>query len=407
VVSTILARQCGNGNFEWYKIDDTRPNVLFDDNQLFVGDGERLAEHAGSDQRIVFLIEAEDATVKTVAFDDHERKLLRQTIPYSLEDDSVDDVDELHFSLGIANGDSMPLAIVSKNLLEKISSDLAQDEIEVGEFLSELHCIPWQENSWSLLVDGERWLVRSGQHEGFALQPEIACQAMQILLDGAGLTPQRLTIYCQQESQADVVEFIPDKLRGIVEWQMASYWQVMSQGFIDNEKIAINLLQGEFAPKLPWNKWWLNWRVVAAFLMTAILIQLVASYTELSVLEGRNIALRAEIEKHYRSAVPTGAVMDPERQLRRKVNALKGSNGAGFVALLVQIGPVLKTIDGVSLQSLNYSEKQSEFRLTILAPGFNDVETVRAGLEKLGLVAELTGSSADGSNTRARLRIRG
>ena len=45
--------------------------------------------------------------------------------------------------------------------------------------------------------------------------------------------------------------------------------------------------------------------------------------------------------------------------------------------------------------------------MTILASGFNDVETARANLEKLGLKAELTGSNAEGDKTRARLRVRG
>lgn len=407
MVSTILARQCGEGNFEWFEIDDNYPHSTFDEDHFFIGDGERLAEKVADHTRFVLLVAAEDVAIKTVAFDDHERKLLQQTIPYSLEDDSVDDVDGLHFSLGLAEGNTMPLAIINKALLDKIMSGLKDDDIEVDQLVSELHAIPIEESSWSIVVDDERWLVRSGQHEGFSLQPTIARQALEILLNSADDLPRCLNIYCQSEQQAQVLSFIPDMLQGLIEWKTENYWQVMSQGYRSNKHHAINLLQGEFTPKLPWQKWWQSWRTVAVLLVVAILIQIVASYTQLTVLDNRNIVLRAETEKYYRSVVPKGAVMDPERQLRRKVNALKGSTGSGFVSMLVQMGPVLKSIDGVSLQSLNYSEKQSEFRITILAPGFDDVETVRTNLEKLGLAAELTGSSADGSNTRARLRIRG
>ncbi|MEH6911925.1 MAG: type II secretion system protein GspL [Oceanicoccus sp.] len=407
MVSTILARQCGNGNFEWYEIDENHLHSTYDEKHFFIGDGERLAEKAANYKRLVLLVAAEDVAVKTVAFDDHERKLLQQTIPYSLEDDSVDDVDELHFSLGLAEGNTVPLAIVSKNLLERIVSELKHDDIEVDQLVSELHAIPIEQDSWSILVEDGRWLVRNGLHQGFSLQPAIASQALTILLNNADDLPQRLHIYCQPEKQAEALSLIPDILHNLVEWKVENYWQMMSKGYSLSEKNAINLLQGEFAPKLPWQKLWQSWRAVAISLAVVILIQIVASYTQLTVLDDRNIALRKQIETHYRNVVPKGAVMDPERQLRRKVNTLKGSTGSGFVSLLVQIGPVLKSIEGISLQSLNYSEKQSEFRITILAPGFDDVETVRTNLEKLGLTAELTGSSADGSNTRARLRIRG
>ena len=181
----------------------------------------------------------------------------------------------------------------------------------------------------------------------------------------------------------------------------------MSKGHTNHQKNAINLLQGQFAAKLPWKKWWQSWRTVAVLLIAVVIIQMGVRYTQLVVLDDRNIALRAAIEKQYRQAVPKGALMDPERQLRRKVNALKGSASSNLMSMLVQIGPVLKATDGISLQSLNYNEKQSEFRITILASGFDDVETVRANLENLGLTAELTGSNADGNSTRARLRIRG
>ncbi|EAW30291.1 general secretion pathway protein L [marine gamma proteobacterium HTCC2143] len=407
VVSTILARQCGNGNFEWYEIDGSQPDPTGDDASFFTGDGEYLREKIADGVRLVMLLAAEDVVVKTVVFDNHERKLLHQTIPYSLEDDSVDDVDGLHFSLGSAEANTVPLAIVSKKILERIIFELKSDGIEADQLESELHAIPIDAGSWSIVVEDRRWLVRSGNHEGFSLQPTIAGQALEILLESNDELPQHLTIYCQPEQQSEVLSIIPERLQSAIDWKIANYWQVMSKGHTNHQKNAINLLQGQFAAKLPWKKWWQSWRTVAVLLIAVVIIQMGVRYTQLVVLDDRNIALRAAIEKQYRQAVPKGALMDPERQLRRKVNALKGSASSNLMSMLVQIGPVLKATDGISLQSLNYNEKQSEFRITILASGFDDVETVRANLENLGLTAELTGSNADGNSTRARLRIRG
>lgn len=407
MVSTILARQCGNGNFEWYEIDGSQPNPIGDDASFFTGDGEYLREKIADGVRLVMLLAAEDVVVKTVVFDNHERKLLHQTIPYSLEDDSVDDVDGLHFSLGSAEANTVPLAIVSKKILERIIFELKSDGIEADQLESELHAIPIDSGSWSIVVEDRRWLVRSGNHEGFSLQPTIAGQALEILLESNDELPQHLTIYCQPEQQSEVLSIIPERLQSAIDWKIANYWQVMSKGHRNHQKNAINLLQGQFAARLPWKKWWQSWRTVAVLLIAVVIIQMGVRYTQLVVLDDRNIALRAAIEKQYRQAVPKGALMDPERQLRRKVNALKGSASSNLMSMLVQIGPVLKATDGISLQSLNYNEKQSEFRITILASGFDDVETVRANLENLGLTAELTGSNADGNSTRARLRIRG
>ncbi|HSB96635.1 MAG TPA: GspL/Epsl periplasmic domain-containing protein, partial [Spongiibacteraceae bacterium] len=102
---------------------------------------------------------------------------------------------------------------------------------------------------------------------------------------------------------------------------------------------------------------------------------------------------------------PRGVVNDPELQLRRKVEGLQGHQGGAALSLLQQIGSALKSVAGISVQNLTYSEKQGELRLSVSAAAFKDIEAVRLAMEKAGLTAQLVGSNADGEKTRAQLRI--
>ena len=403
MASTLLIRQCGIDNYQWLQLDNDSAG------DIRVGDSERLREQAETANHIVVLAPAEQVTLKTVEFDDSERKLLRQTIPYTLEDDCVDDVDELQFALGPIDGNQLSLAIIKRDDIHSNLSDLEQQDIDVQQLLTELLLLPIADHSWTLFVDHDRWLVRTSNLQGFAMEAVSASFALQLLLAETDSAPQQLNVYCSPEQQAEIENQLPDTLSGLVSWQQADYWQLMSQGLSQqlDEKNLINLLQGDFARSLPWKKWWRSWRIAGYLFVAALVIQLVVSYSQLKTLESENLALRADTERAYRSVVPRGAVLDPERQLRRKVNALKGASSDGFVSTLAKITPVLTGKDGVVLQSLNYSEKRTELRLTILAPGFNDVENIRAGIEQAGLQAELTGSNAEGNNTRARLRVRG
>ena len=102
-------------------------------------------------------------------------------------------------------------------------------------------------------------------------------------------------------------------------------------------------------------------------------------------------------------------MVDPERQLQRKVKALQGSQGSAVLPLLQQLGGAIKSINGIVIQTLGYSEKQNELRLNVVAGSFKDVESLRAAIVTAGLDAQLVSSSADGDaanpKTRAQLRI--
>lgn len=409
MTSSILARQRGIGNFEWIhcsnapEVTDTAKVMA----GMSVGDGERLASAVLDGSPLILLLPAETVSIKSVHFEDHERKLLRQTIPYTLEDESIDDIESLHFAFAPAIENTVPVAITKRSELASIIEELNDDHIELQQVSSELMYLPLRNQAWTILVEGDRWLLRYSQYQGFAMGSGSIKTALQLLLDEAEQLPAELDIYCEEDEYIAAQSLLPEMLKGVARHHDQNYWEVIAQGFREAGRSTIDLLQGEFSPRLPWGKWWQVWKVAAILVVVAIATQLITSVVELNVLENRNIALRAETEKYYRSVVPKGAVLDPERQLRRKVNALKGVNGEGFVSVFSNIAPVLASISGLKLQSMNYSEKQSEFRLTILADGFDDVETVRARLEELGMSAELTGSSTEGNNTRARLRVRG
>ena len=399
---TTLFRPCGIGNYEWLQLDATAPDGAA---SFSVGDAERLGDEAGS-EAMVLIAPADSISMRSAQFDPAEKKLLRQTLPYSLEDELVDDVDELHFALGAIEGDSVDVAIVKRDAIEQWCEALEGQEFDIREVVSELQLLPLEENAWTILVKPDQWLVRYGINRGFAMDAAGAGLALQLLLDEMGEVPGRLLLFAPDQDRAAIQQQLPELLRGVVEWRDEDYWQMVARGFRQGAG-RINLFQGEFAPGLPWKKWWKAWKVAAVILVVAVVANILMTFIRIQVLENRNLDLRRETEQVYRSVVPRGAVMDPARQLRRKVEALRTGGGEGFISLFDRVAKVLAAVDGLQLQSVNYNERQSELRLTVLAEQFNDVETVRAKLEAAGLNADLTGSNAEGNKTRARLRVRG
>jgi type II secretion system protein L len=249
-----------------------------------------------------------------------------------------------------------------------------------------------------LIAEPDRWLVRIGAYRGFALEPESAALALQLLLDSAHELPQQLLVHSAQPIEI-LLPQLPELLRGSIEVLE------QAQPIVADDVPIIDFLQGAFARMLPWRRWWSQWRPAAIVFAVAIAVHLLVGGVQHYRLNKQNLALRQQIEAVYRTVEPRGVVNDPELQLRRKVQALQSHQGSGVLSLLQQVGGALKTIDGVSVQNLTFSEHQGELRVSLSASTFKDVETARAAIAKAGLNAQLVGSNTDGDKTRAQLRI--
>lgn len=360
---------------------------------------ELAADPAVPEAELVLIVPAQKVLLQSVAFEAHERRLLRQTVPYSLEEELVDDVAEQHFALGAVGDGEVPVAVVERQWLAEWLQRCAGAGLDIKRALPEQLLLPWRPGCWSLAPGAERWLVRVGPYRGFALEPDSAALALQLMLDSAAELPQRLLV-CGAEPDPALLAQLPELLRGIVERSDAPAPHLPAPG-----EATLNLLQGPFARTLPWQRWWREWRLPAQVLGAALVVQLLVGGLQHHQLEKRNLALRQQIEQVYRGVEPRGVVNNPELQLQRKVKTLQGQGGAGFMPLLQQVGAALKSVPGIQVQNLTYSERQGEIRLSLTAPSFKDAESVRTAIAGKGLDAQLVGSNADGDKTRAQLRI--
>jgi type II secretion system protein L len=355
------------------------------------------ADTVARDAELVLVVPAQKVLLRDVAFAPKERRLLRQTVPYSLEEQLIDDVDTQHFALGSIGDNQVPVAIVEKQWLYDWLQQCAQAGLDIKRVLPEQLLLPYREHCWTLRIEPQRWLVRIGAYRGFALEPESAALALQLLLDDAAEVPQQLLV--QSTLPLELLRSqLPELLRGSIE--------VLEAAEPALDKPLIDLLQGIFARTLPWRRWWQQWHLAAIVFAVALVVHVSALGIAHHRLSKQNLSLRQQIEAVYRTVEPRGAVNDPELQLRRKLKTLQGHQGSGVMPLLQQVGAALKKIDGVSVQNLTYSEQQSELRVSVTAAAFKDVEAVRAAIAATGLNAQLVGSNTDGDKTRAQLRIK-
>lgn len=349
---------------------------------------------------VVFAAPGEDVRLQQLQITPEEKKHLDKSLPYMLEEELAEDVDSLHFATAQLGPLNYAVALCSLDKMAYWQEQLAGWE-SIGQWIPEPLLLPWQEGEWSLLIEGDRVLLRTGACEGLAAERELLPMILAAAEASSGV-PASFIVY--GENQQDEITLLPEHLQSAVQWRKGNFCTALLLSSISSG--APNLRQGEFSSRLPLRRWWHQWRMVAAVFAVAFTLQLLATGADYWQLKKENLALRTAVQSSYREAYPRGAVVDAEKQLRRQLDALRGSGqSSGFVSLLEKVGGVISARPGTAIASINYSDKSGEMRMNILASDYEAVEQIRAGINKAGLEAVMENSSAQGDRVRARLRV--
>ena len=349
---------------------------------------------------VLFAAPATNVRIQQLTVSAAERKHLAKSLPFLLEEQLADDVESLHFAMSPMDKLNYAVAVCKHSDMEHWQSVLA-DLPSAQRWLAEPLLLPLQEGEWSIVVEDDLALVRFDTCEGAGIEASL----LPALLESALATmnaPRSVVVY--GFDQAADTELLPVQLRSLVQWRRGGMAAAMM--ISDTALAQPNLLQGDYAPRLPLARWWLDWRAVAAALAGVFLLQLVATFADYRSLKNENLALRSAVEQSYRNAYPRGAMVDPEKQLRRQLATLRGGpQSSGFMVLMEKVGAVIHAQSGTSIASINYNESGGDMRLNIVAEDFEAVEKIRAGINAVGLEAVMESSSAQADGVRARLRI--
>ena len=350
--------------------------------------------------RACFAAPAADLRLVTLAVDPQERRHLAGSLSFMLEDQVAQDIEQLHFAAAPLDRAHYGVGLCTVRKMTEWQALLA-DFPGLRRWVPEPLLLPWQRGQWCLVSEGGAVLVRTGECAGFGIERATA----PVLLAAAlreGPAPQAVIVY--GDDQAADTALLPEPLRTLVQWRRGNFCTAML--LTGDAGVPLNLLQGRFMPRLPLARWWRQWRAVAAVLGVTFALQLLATYADYRRLSSENRELREAVQESYRSAYPSGAIVDAEKQLRRQLDALRGAaQSSGFVSLMARVGAAVAARPGTAISSINYNDQRGEIRMHILAADFEAVEQVRAAMSQAGLQAAMERSSAREEQVSARLRV--
>ncbi|MEE9333580.1 MAG: type II secretion system protein GspL [Granulosicoccaceae bacterium] len=330
----------------------------------------------------------------------------QQAVPYALEDQLADDVDQLHFALGSkGKDDSYPVAVVGRQTMDTVKEQCANADLRVSEIVPETLALPKfsgtdvGESAWTALLDKQQAVVRLNGYTGFATDASMAG----IMLDGARKD-------LPDDINASMVVFRTDPGVSIPEFgniemearECDSRLSLYASGLASAPRI--NLQQGEYNPKTQLNRNWKPWRWTAVLAAMLGVIFLGGKLMEQQQLKHQVVNLESQITAAFKTAMPGVKMQRPVRQVKAQINKLSGGAPEGFINSLHHITGALAEQPQTVVRSINF--RSGRFELDINTDAIPSLDLLTAELKKRGNLSMTTQSAnREGDGLRSRIRI--
>ncbi len=324
------------------------------------GPPEQLAALA-TGRRLVLVAPGEAVTLTQTRTPGRNRSTWLKALPYALEDHLAEDVEDLHFAVGRASGDQMPVATLRRADLDDWLQHATVTGLTPAAVVPATLLLPLEDGAWSLLTEDGVVLVRTGPQAGFASDRDTLPLLLSLALEAADENrPSALLTWGEAPPEG-----LPPELEIRPQPPIDSL-ALMAAGYRPVE--SLNLLQGNYSRRAHLGRWLRPWRVAAllgGLWLTLQLGWLALEYLHLGQEEAR---LRLAMVELYRQAVPGAQrVVNPRVQLANRLRELSRSDGSSpegaFLDLLYQGGQTLNAFQGVTLKGLRYRNSQLDMDL--------------------------------------------
>ena len=389
-----------------------------------------LADAAGAaaGRRLCALVPGTDVLLAEPELPAKSGAKLQQLVPYALEEQLADNIDELHFALGRRAADSnrTPAAVVARELMNAWLAELRAAGLEPDCLYADSELLPVNPGQAVVLLEEDSVCVRAPGAPPVSLPIDALSEA----LDIAASPPRAAGAHAVTAAQAAGESAVGDAARGLIlysgtaEWQQhsaqveqarAPFASVKVQLLSDGPlalfaqqlpgTVAINLLQGAYAPKSSRAAGLSAWRVAAMLLIALVALHVVGKAAELRVLKAREHEVDASISDTFHRAMPSEpGTTDARRRMELRLATVRNGGGsAGLLGALQAVAQARGASAGTSVQSLNFHDGLLE--LTLNAPDASSLDHLSQQLRNGGWQADLVGGNTVGSAYQGRVQI--
>lgn len=386
--------------------------VFSDDQEGIIASGEltqaseliQISEKAKSREVITF-VAACDISLKSLTVPSKSEKAMRLAVPYMLEDELAQDVEELFFAysdIKVSGSDkNCFVAVVEHAQLKLWQSWLENADITCKKMLPDVLAMPLSddENIASAIALNEQILIRQGLWQGITID----LQTWPIISQSLGNTLNN-----QQSKENDSAEQgdlsgdendneqekgfslnayspLPDSELTLNAMPEELPLALLATTYNQAKATRFNLLQGEFKRKEQRSPALKSWFWAAGIATFALLLNVGIKGAQLMQLNNQQAQVEQQIITTYKKAFPKTKrvrVSTIRSQLKRKLGEIGGNNNeSSFLTILTQVQPALALVPEIKPQTLKFDGKRNEMRMQAVASDYQYFDKFKVALE--------------------------
>lgn len=350
-----------------------------------------LAERLGT-RPVVALVPASDVVLKQVALPGKPNRQVLQALPYMLEEEQAEDIEQLFLALGkVVQHDgqySQQVAICQRERLAQWLDWLQHAGFSVSRMLPDALLLPEQQLPACIQLQ-QQWLLKQSSWQVSAIE--------------ANWWPD----YLQLAALPMLTSYSPWPAELLQSHQLAEPELPLALLASELDKQDFTLLQGEYKPKRQVNRHWQIWRTPALLALGCLalyLLQLGATSYQLS---RQAASLSEQSRQLYLQAFPDERIVNLSLQVQQKLAASGGAQQQSFLTLLQSLQQQLAQVSDISLDSLRFDSKRAELRFAAKGDSFQSFERLKTALEQAGFSVEQGALSNDGDKVQGSVAMRG
>ncbi|MBB5320497.1 type II secretion system protein GspL [Marinobacter oulmenensis] len=385
---------------------------------------ERSLSEKGLDSMVlVGLIPAEEALFCIADIPARQNRLVRQAVPYAIEDQLSQDVESLHFALGSRTSQGYPVAVIDRERMAYwLSLFEGWQHGRLEAVYPDASLLPLTTGGWTVCLDGEVTLMLNERGEWVAVNADTlpafahtmsitSTETVETSIPIRIHTPMKTTRASQEIARA----FREVDDRFLVETQTLEHSVLHFLAWSDYQHLSdpINLCQGVFSPAS--NNQLLNsWRPLVAVCGLWFILQVglnlgmgVYHQKQADRLEQRAMAIYHQVFPNDTRTHPGNVRRVVQGQLRV---AGAGASGMDFLKLLSYTADQYQQLPGaqpVTVNAINFNRNQGQLVVDMHANSYDPLSRLRDSLAEVGLQADIDSVVNEPAGTRGRLTVSG